>query len=50
MSELTKRQAETLKRHAKHHTLKHMKQMKKDMRKGMSFTKAHKNALKIVGD
>ena len=38
-----------LKKHSKHHSTKHMKQMKVDMKKGDSFTKAHKKALKKVG-
>tara|TARA_R110000787_G_scaffold2377_2_gene9558 strand:+ start:2558 stop:2809 length:252 start_codon:yes stop_codon:yes gene_type:complete len=35
-----------LKKHAKKHTKKHMASMKRDMKKGISFTKAHKNAIK----
>ena len=38
-----------LEKHSKHHSAKHMKQMKADMKKGDSFTKAHKKALKKVG-
>lgn len=47
--ELTDRQKETLKRHAEHHTPKHMAMMRKLMREGMSFTAAHKKAQKEIG-
>ena len=43
---LTKRQKTTLKKHKKHHTAKHMTTMRKAMRKGKSFTQAHKLAMK----
>tara|TARA_R110000787_G_scaffold108447_1_gene216838 strand:+ start:5849 stop:6004 length:156 start_codon:yes stop_codon:yes gene_type:complete len=46
---LTKRQANTLEKHSQHHTKKHMAFMKSEMKKGASFTKAHKAALKKVG-
>jgi len=46
---LTLRQINALKRHAKHHTSKHMSSMKKDMMAGMSFTASHKKAMKKVG-
>ena len=46
---LTTKQKETLKKHSVHHTTKHMKEMKIAMNKGVSFTKAHKSALKKVG-
>ena len=38
-----------LQKHSKHHSAKHMKQMKIDMKKGDSFKKAHEKALKKVG-
>ena len=47
--ELTKRQKETLKKHSKHLSSKHMTSMKNDMKKGMSFSKSHKKAMKKVG-
>ena len=43
---LTTKQKATLKKHSVHHTAKHMKEMKVSMAKGVSFTKAHKSALK----
>ena len=38
---LTDKQKEKLKMHSVHHTKKHMDEMKKLMRAGMSFSKAH---------
>ena len=35
---LTKRQVDTLKRHEKHHSKKHMTEMKSAMKKGKTFT------------
>tara|TARA_Y100001951_G_scaffold103335_1_gene111920 strand:+ start:552 stop:713 length:162 start_codon:yes stop_codon:yes gene_type:complete len=46
---LTKRQIATLKRHSEHHSSKHMKMMKSEMRKGKSFGQAHKKAQKQIG-
>ena len=49
MTKLTKRQEDTLKKHKKHHTAKHMSFMRKEMGKGRSFTQAQKDAMKKVG-
>tara|TARA_A100001035_G_C27757872_1_gene489734 strand:- start:1472 stop:1648 length:177 start_codon:yes stop_codon:yes gene_type:complete len=49
VSKLTKRQQDTMKKHAKHHSKKHIQYMTNSMRRGTSFTKAHKNAQKNVG-
>ncbi|QDP47702.1 hypothetical protein [Marinobacter sp.] len=49
MNEFTKRVKATLKKHAKHHSKKHMAMMKKDMMNGDTFTQAHKKAIKKVG-
>ena len=46
---LTKRQEDTLKRHKKHHTAKHMAFMRRQMKAGKTFTAAHKLAMKKVG-
>tara|TARA_R100001440_G_scaffold1351_2_gene4532 strand:- start:23441 stop:23695 length:255 start_codon:yes stop_codon:yes gene_type:complete len=46
---LTKRQADTLKRHSKHHTSKHIKAMVNAMLKGSTFSQSHKKAQKSVG-
>mgnify|MGYP003639061775 FL=1 len=50
MVELTDRQKAKLKEHSNHHTKKHMDKMKSEMKKGKSFTQAHKEALKKVGN
>tara|TARA_R100001163_G_scaffold14552_1_gene13260 strand:+ start:695 stop:883 length:189 start_codon:yes stop_codon:yes gene_type:complete len=49
MSGLTTRQQQAMKKHSKHHTAKHLKDMKQRMSKGVSFTKAHKQSQKAVG-
>ena len=45
----TKRQTETLKKHKKHHTNKHMVMMKKLMNNGKTFTEAHRIAMRKKG-
>ena len=40
---------EQMKKHAKHHSDKHMNVMKKEIKKGDTFTKAHKTAMNKVG-
>ena len=47
--ELTQRQKDTLKRHSKHHTKKHIKEMSDLMKKGKTFGESHKIAMKKVG-
>tara|TARA_Y100001937_G_scaffold112711_1_gene160593 strand:+ start:80 stop:232 length:153 start_codon:yes stop_codon:yes gene_type:complete len=49
MIKLTKKQEDTLQKHSKHHTSKHIRMMRIAMKKGLSFTKAHKKAQKEVG-
>ena len=49
MVKLTLKQAETLAKHSKHHSKKHMDMMKKLMREGSSFKAAHNKAQKDVG-
>ncbi len=49
MAKLTKRQEMALERHKQHHTAKHMTFMRKEMRKGVSFTQAHRQAMVKVG-
>ena len=49
MSSLTKRQQESMKKHSQHHTKKHMQYMLNSMKRGATFTKAHKNEQKNVG-
>ena len=49
MSGLTARQQQAMKKHGKHHTAKHIRDMKKRMSKGASFTAALKQSQKAVG-
>tara|TARA_R100000654_G_scaffold16649_1_gene34949 strand:- start:513 stop:674 length:162 start_codon:yes stop_codon:yes gene_type:complete len=52
MKKLTKRQQDTLKKHSKHHSTKHMKEMKVAMTRDknrLTFSQAHKLAIKKVG-
>tara|TARA_R100000231_G_scaffold50990_1_gene43155 strand:- start:128 stop:289 length:162 start_codon:yes stop_codon:yes gene_type:complete len=49
LKKLTQRQKDTLKRHSKHHTSKHMALMRKLMKDGHTFTASHKKAMKKVG-
>jgi|TARA_E500000305_G_C3926348_1_gene190651 hypothetical protein len=46
---LSARQQQAMKKHGKHHTAKHLRDMKKRMAKGTSFTAAHKQSQKAVG-
>ena len=46
---LTARQTAALARHKKHHTQKHMTEMRKLMKAGKTFTESHKSAMKKVG-
>ena len=46
---IDKREKKLLKKHKKHQITKHMAQMKKDMKKGMTFMKSHNKAMKKVG-
>ena len=45
LKQLTQRQKDTLKKHSKHHTAKHMTEMRKMMKAGKTFTQAHKSAM-----
>ena len=46
---LSKNEKDKLLIHKKHHSKKHMDFMKKRMVRGLSFSKAHREALKIKG-
>lgn len=48
--ELTTYQKRMLDKHAKHHTKKHLNFMIKEMKKGLSFKKAHLLAMSKVGN
>ena len=49
VSSLTKRQQDSMKKHSQHHTKKHMQYMLNSMKRGATFTQAHKRAQKSVG-
>ena len=46
---LNKRQQGALKRHSKHHTVRHIRSMVTAMKNGATFGKSHKIAMKKVG-
>ena len=46
---LTKRQKDALKRHSKHHTVKHLKAMVTSMKSGKTFKQSHVLATKKGG-
>ena len=45
---LTKRQVTSMRRHARHHTAKHLREMVKAMRRGRTFTQSHTSAQRKV--
>ena len=49
LSALTKRQQQTMKKHSQHHSKKHIQYMYNSMKRGATFTQAHKRAQKAVG-
>lgn len=49
MDKFNKKVKEALKKHAKHHSAKHMTMMKKDMMNGKTLEQAHSKAMKKVG-
>ena len=46
---LKPRQKKTMRSHAKHHSLKHMRSMARSMKKGATFKSAHNKAMRSVG-
>ncbi len=46
---LTKRQISAMRKHARHHTAKHLRSMVRAMKKGKTFTQSHKSAIRKVG-
>ena len=42
-------QKKTMNKHARHHSLKHMRSMARAMKKGATFAKAHNDAMRKVG-
>ena len=49
IKDLTPRQQKTMRSHARHHSLKHMKEMAKDLESGKTFAQAHTRAMRKVG-
>tara|TARA_R100001440_G_scaffold956_3_gene3217 strand:- start:19668 stop:19850 length:183 start_codon:yes stop_codon:yes gene_type:complete len=49
VKDLSPRQKRTMNRHARHHTLKHMRSMANAMKKGATFSQAHTRAMRSVG-
>jgi len=47
--QLTQRQKDTLKKHSKHHTKKHISEMTRLMKQGKTFGESHKIVMKKVG-
>ena len=47
--DLTPRQRKTMNNHARHHSIKHMKEMAKDLKSGKTFAQAHARAMRKVG-
>ena len=48
-AKLNKTQKKAMNKHARHHSLKHMKQMSKDLEDGKTFAQAHSRAMRKVG-
>ena len=46
---LNKRQIKAMRRHARHHTRKHIRSIVTAMRKGSTFKNSHKSAMRKVG-
>lgn len=47
---ISQKNKDKLKEHSKHHTAKHMSMMRKEMKGGASFTRAHNKAKKMIGN
>ena len=48
-TKLNKTQKKAMNRHARHHSLKHMKEMAKDLESGKTFSQSHTRAMRKVG-
>ena len=46
---LRKRQVSAMRKHARHHTAKHLRSMVSAMRKGATFGQSHTSAMRKVG-
>ena len=49
IKDLTPRQKKTMRRHAVHHSLKHMRSMARSLKNGSTFASAHNKAMRSVG-
>tara|TARA_R100001440_G_scaffold174_5_gene565 strand:- start:3409 stop:3591 length:183 start_codon:yes stop_codon:yes gene_type:complete len=49
IKDLTPRQQKTMRSHARHHTLKHMRSMARSLKNGSSFASAHSKAMRTIG-
>ena len=49
IKDLKPRQQKTMRSHARHHSLKHMRSMANAMKKGRTFSQAHRSAMRSVG-
>ena len=49
IKDLKPRQQKTMKSHARHHSLKHMRSMARSMKNGKTFGQAHTSAMRSVG-
>ena len=48
-TKLNKTQKKAMNKHARHHSLKHMREMANAMKKGSTFAQAHSRAMRKVG-
>ena len=49
IKDLKPRQQRTMRNHARHHSLKHMRSMARSMKRGATFASAHTRAMRSVG-
>ena len=49
IKDLKPSQQKAMKKHARHHTLKHMRSMAREMKKGATYQTAHTRAMRKVG-
>ena len=49
IKDLTPRQQKTMRSHARHHSLKHMRSMARSMKNGKTFGQAHTTAMRNIG-
>ena len=49
IKDLTPRQQKTMRSHARHHTLKHMRSMARAIKRGRTFGQVHRSAMRTIG-